>query len=107
MPSSDNNSNKQIRLIDDSCFQQAMIFGILSGIAFVLHKNININTIKKYNRNAMKPITVPRKESNIQFSVAFFAASCISFSTCRIVKKTKSEKLKQSFDKIRRFNDKG
>ena len=96
------NNTKQIRLIDDPCFLQALTIGIISGLAFATHKHININSIRKYNRNAVKELPLPRKEPNVQFGVAFITASCLSFSTCRTIKKTKNEKLKQTFDKLRR-----
>ena len=100
--SNKNENKKQIKLFEDPCFQQALFIGAISGIAFVLHKHININTIKKYNQSAIKPLKIPRRDPNVQISVAFIASSCIAFSTCRIVRKTKNEKLKQTFDKIRR-----
>ena len=100
-------STRQIRLVDDPCFLEAMVIGVLSGLAFAWHKRINLNAVKKFNRSAIKPLKMPPKRPNQDFGAGFILAGGISFATCRTVRRTKAQKLKDTFDKIRQYNSSG
>ena len=98
---------RQVRLVDDPCFLEAMVIGALSGLAFAWHKRINLSAVKKFNRAAIKPLKMPPKNPNLDFGAGFILAGGISFATCRTVRRTKAQKLKETFDKIKQYNNGG